>query len=455
MVAVALSAGGAAWAEDAPAVAATAPAAPEAPALGPRDPVAGVAGERAFLRSPDNEIVLMPAFRLQMGGGVFPRGEPKGGFFLRRARVELAGWLGPAFYFNVGGDFAGTAASFVQLPGDAYVSFAPSDDLFILQVGQFDAPFTLENRTLDTETTFIERSLAVRSVAAPRNKEVGVMVHGADAARSIYYSGGVFNGDGPGLRNPDNQVDVIGRVVLSPLARTSLEALRGISLGGSVWYGRHLAGQALTLQTTAGGFVVFDPRWTTGRDNPVTLELHERGNLLAFAGELSIPVNHVFGLRGEAVFKKQDLGEDSIVPADGTTITTLGRAKMQALGGYVEAWAWLVGDDLQLPRPGYQLPIRLRRAGEPTRRHALQLAARGELLKVDLTSTQPVLGDPNLATTRITAGSLAANYWYGRRVRASVNYSLYLLGGTTENAKALAAAGKYQHELMFLVGMNL
>lgn len=418
--------------------------------LTPRDPVAGVAGGRAFLRSPDNEIVLMPAFRLQMGAGVFPRGEPKGGFFLRRARVEVAGWLGPAFYFNVGGDFAGTTSGTVQLPGDAYVAFAPLDDLFIVQAGQFDAPFTLENRTLDPYTPFVERSLAVRSVAAPRNKEVGFMVHGADAARSIYYSGGVFNGDGPGLRNPDNQVDLIGRVVLSPLARTSFDALRAVSLGGSAWYGQHLSGQPFLRQTTPGGFVLFDPRWTTGQGAQTTLELRERGKMLAFGGELSLPLGHVFGIRAEGVFKQQDLGEDNV--ADGTTA---GRAKLKALGGYVDAWVWVLGDDRQLPRPGYQLPVRLSRVAEPSHQHALQLIVRGELLKEDLTSTQSVLGDPNLATTRITSGSLGASYWYGRRVRASMNYVLAVLSGTTENVKTLAAAGKYEHELLFLVGMNL
>jgi hypothetical protein len=424
-------------------------------ALRPSDPLAGVAGERAFIRAADNGIVLMPAFRLQVGAGLFPRGEPKGGFFLRKARVEMSGWLGPDFYFNVGGDFAGTAGAFVQLPGDAYVAFAPAEDLFIVQAGQFDAPFTLENRTLETETTFIERSLAIRSIAAPRNKEVGVMVHGADSARFIYYSGGVFNGDGPGLRNPDNQADLIGRVVLSPLARTSFDSLRAIGLGGSVWYGQHLAGLPFPTQTTAGGFVVLDPRWTTGRDAPVTLEMRERGKMMAFAGELSVPIGHVFGVRAEGVFKQQDLAEDSIDPATGSTMATLGRAKLKALGGYAEAWVWLLGDDLQLPRPGLQLPIRLGRLAPPTRRHALQLAVRGDLLKEDLVSTQPVLGNPHLATTRITSGALAVNYWYGRRVRVSMNYVLASFAGTTENVKTLAAAGKYEHELLFLAGMNL
>jgi hypothetical protein len=36
-----------------------------------------------------------------------------------------------------------------------------------------------------------------------------------------------------------------------------------------------------------------------------------------------------------------------------------------------------------------------------------------------------------------------------------MNYVLTVLGGTTENAKALAAAGKLEHEILFLLGMTL
>src|SRR5262249_30389523 len=153
-----------------------------------------------------------------------------------------------------------------------------------------------------------------------RNKDIGVMVHGADASRSIYYSGGVFNGDGPALRNPDDQVDFIGRVVVSPLARTSFELFRGLALGGSGWYGQHNAGTDFPTQTTPSGFVVLDPNWTTGQ-TAAPFALHERGNMVALGGELSLPIAHVFGVRGEVVFKKQDLAEDALNP-DGSTMMT-------------------------------------------------------------------------------------------------------------------------------------
>jgi hypothetical protein len=397
----------------------------------------------------------MPNLRLQVGGAFLPRGVPTSGFYLRRARVGMAGWMGSLFYFDVGGDVAPTsdpAAPGGAAAADAYAAFVPEEDLVIVQAGQFDAPFTLENRTAEPYLPFIERSLAVRSLV-PSNKEVGVMAHGGDSARSVYYSAGVFNGDGPGARNADSQVDFIGRVVVSPLARTSLELFRGLALGGSGWYGQHQAGSPFPTQLTPGGFVVFDPTWTGGQAGS-PFALHERGKMLALAGELSVPVTHDFGLRGEFIFRKQDLAEDSLNP-DGSTMMTQGRATLQGIGGYGEAWLWLLGDDRQLPAPGLQLPARLGTVAEPGQDHGVMIAARGELLKEDLTSTAATLGDPNLATTRIVEATAAVNYWYGRRVRASANYVLTVVSGTTERVKSIVAAGKYEHELLFLVGVTL
>jgi phosphate-selective porin len=434
-------------------------AAPSVP-LGPHDPLAGVAGERPFLRTPGNEIVLFPGFLLQVGGSFFPQQQDNlhSGFSVRRARLEMSGWLGSMFYFDVAGDFASSAdptSATSHPPTDAYLAFAPLDDLLIVQAGQFDAPFSLENRTRDAYIPFIARSLAVRSLAVPYNKDLGVMVHGTDETRFIYYSGGVFNGDGPNVQNADNRVDFIGRVSVSPLARTSFDFLHEASVGASVWYGQHVAGRAFPTQTTPGGFVFFDPSWTLGRTAPIALDLHESGPTLTLGGELNLPIGRQFGVRGEGILKQQDLSEDSVA-ADGTTLSTMGRAKLNAIGAYGEAWLWLLGDDRQLPRPGFELPTRLGRVVEPPPEHGVMLAVRGELLQENLTSNQTLLADPNLATTRLASASLAVNYWYGRRVRASLDYILTVFSGTTENIKdTIATSGKTEQEVLLLLAMGL
>ena len=426
----------------------------EAPPPGLQAPLAGFAGERPFLRSPGDEIVLLPGFLAQVGGSFFPQQDHlRSGFSLRRARLELSGWLGPMFYFDVAGDFvSGTlpVASGGRPPTDAYVAFAPMDDLVIVQAGQFDVPFSLENRTRDQYLPFVDRALVVRTLAAPYNKDLGVMVHGTDAARLVYYSAGIFNGDGPGQRNGDNRVDFIGRVSVSPLARTAIESLHEASVGASAWYGQHVAGQPFPTQTTPGGFVFFNPAW-----NMMTLDLLESGMTLTLGGELNLPVGHQFGLRAEGVLKRQDLAE-ATVPTDASAPMTVARAKLSAVGGYGEAWFWLLGDDRMLPRPGFELPSRLGPLVPPTAQHGVMVTARGELLQEDLTSVPMINADPNLATTRLVTATLGVNYWYGRRVRATLNYGLTFFSGSTENIKAtMAAVGKSEQELLLLLAMGL
>ena len=134
---------------------------------------------------------------------------------------------------------------------DNYVALVPAGDRFIVQAGQFDVPFTLENRTSDAYTTFIERAMVARSLGAPRNKDVGVMVHGLLGNGVFYYSAGVFNGDGPDFRNFDNQPDAIGRVTVSPFAGGE-GMFRRLTLGGSGWYGRHVQGPDVPRSGDAG-----------------------------------------------------------------------------------------------------------------------------------------------------------------------------------------------------------
>jgi hypothetical protein len=322
-------------------------------------------------------------------------------------------------------------------------------------VGQFDAPFTMENRTSDAYTDFIERSMVSRSLGVPRNKEVGAMLHGL-VGRVFYYSAGVFNGEGPGFRNVDNQPDAIGRFVVAPLAPFGFP---GISIGASGWYGKHVLGPAFPLQATPGGVTFFTPRWLTGQSPVTTMELRENGTLSAVAGELNLPVSHRFGLRAEGVLKREDLSEaDVSFVASGGAPMPIGHAFLNGQAAYGELWLWLVGDDRQLPVPGMQLPAPFDapRIGEhPPLDDGLMLALRGEVIKEDLTTDRPDLGDPNRATTRVISGTAGLNYWRGRLVRVSVNYVLNVWSGTSENIRVLRASGTLEHEVMARFALSL
>jgi hypothetical protein len=407
----------------------------------------------------DRIFVVVPGARVQVDGSAFPRQTPKSGVYLRRARVELTGWVGRIFYFDASADFAPSppAGSDPVAPSalpatDNYVALAPFGDRFILQAGQFDAPFTLENRTSDAYTTFIERSLTVRAVGVPRNKEVGVMAHGLLGNGVFYYSAGMFNGDGPDFRNFDNQVEAIGRATVSPFAAGE-GVFRRLTVGGSAWYGRHILGPVFPVQATAGGVRFLNPEWTTGQP-ATTYELRESGYESAFAGELSIPLGTRFGLRGEGVFKKQQLAESAAAMGD-APISAAGNATLTARAVYGEMWLWLAGDERMLPAPGLELPNRIGKVYRRAFDDSLMLAVRGEYVQEDLSTNQATLGDPTRATTRVISGVAGANYWRGPFARISLNYVLNMWSGTSETIKALRAESLLEHELMVRFAISL
>jgi phosphate-selective porin len=415
--------------------------------------------DRLFVRSPGGEVIVFPGALVQVDGAAFPRQTPKTGFYIRRARVQLTGWLGRIFYFVASADFApapaagGETVAPSALPAtDNYLALVPAGDRFIVQAGQFDVPFTLENRTADAYTTFIERAMVARSLGAPRNKDVGVMVHGLLGDGVFYYSGGVFNGDGPNFRNFDNQPDAIGRAAVSPFARGE-SMFRRLTLGGSAWYGRHVQGPMFPVQATPGGLRYLAPQWMTGQPAR-TLQLREHGTLTAFGGELTIPFGTRFGLRGEGVYKRQELAETDETVASAPT-TVLGTATLDGISAYGELWLWLAGDDRMLPVPGQQLPARIDRRYRRAFEDGLMLAVRGEFLKEDLVSNQPMLGNPTRATTRVISGTAGVNYWRGSLARISLNYVVNMWSGTSETIKALKAQSLLEHELLLRFAISL
>jgi hypothetical protein len=442
-----------------PAPVETSPPTPTAGPSGPdtSEPALGFS-DRPYVRTAGGDIVLYPSVRLQIDGAAYTRQTPKSGVYLRRARVGMAGWIGRAFYFDFAVDGAPapsdpTAVAPSVLPvADAYLALAPAGDLFIVQVGQFDAPFTLENRTSDAYTDFIERAMVARSLGAPRNKEVGAMAHGRLGTGWLYYSGGVFNGNGPGYRNVDNQADAIGRITLAPFAGRG-GTWRRLWIGGSGWYGRHVAGPVAPVEATPGGVIFFQPRWTNGDPPGAAMELREDGTLTAAGAELNVPLGRRLGLRGEFVWKRQHLLEaDTSLGATPPALS--GHATLEGLAGYGELWCWLLGDAELLPLPGLQLPARRQRQ-TPRLDDGLLLALRGEILQQQLRPELRALGDPNALTTRVASGTAGLNYWRGAFVRLSVNYVLNIWSGNSQISHALIATGRYQHEILLRVALNL
>jgi phosphate-selective porin len=438
-------------------------------------PLAGVSDTVMYLRSPDNTFVLIPNGRLQVDAYFFKNpiaaSSYKNTFLVKRARLELFGWIGPRFGFSIAGDFAAsipaaanpTAAS-AQSATDDYLLVAPFTgqwrDTLLFQLGQFDAPFTLENRTSDKYFDLIERSNTVRAFGIPSNKELGLMAHGLLPNKMVYYSLGVFNGDSQNFKNIDNRFDVMGRAWIAPFALLK-GPLDEITVGGSFWIGDRKDTLALASQTTVAGFKYLDTgKWTYAADAKTPVELHQNGNLRAYAAELDAPIAHKYGVRLEFVYKNQQLTEDDVTAAASGKLNALMGAHLKGWSLYAQAWAWILGDDRIVGRPGLQLPPRVEKLAVPRPRHGLQLIARVERLDEKITSDDAAnaSGDPLVGHTKLTSLQLGLTYWYTKRFRAMLNYDLAAVSGDTSGVQKAWSnlGGKHlEHELLLRLAVAL
>ena len=189
--------------------------------------------------------------------------------------------------FRLGGEFVDSTT---PMASDVYLN-ANYTRYANIQVGQFDAPFTMENRTHDEWTDMQERARTVGALAIPENKEVGLMVWGQPEGQWAYWSAGVFNGEGASnLSHLSDDFDVMGRAWFAPFGLADIDQMRWMWLGGSVWNG--FRSSLATAQpdrpamTDQGGFVFW---------NPVYGSLHagDQGPLKKWALEAYVPLGSV------------------------------------------------------------------------------------------------------------------------------------------------------------------
>lgn len=109
------------------------------------------------------------------------------GFRVRRAKLAASGNAYEHVKFKLEANFAGSS----PVLDDAWIE---DDHLSYLigKVGQFKAPFSLEELTSATEILTIERSEVVRQIAPERDQ--GISFSGKKIAGLIDYSVGAFNG---------------------------------------------------------------------------------------------------------------------------------------------------------------------------------------------------------------------------------------------------------------------
>src|SRR6184192_67424 len=174
--------------------------------------------------------------------GRFGQTALKDRFRLRRARINLTGDFAENFDFKVEGDFEnsdGLSSSRTAFEAtDIFVNWHQFPEAQI-KLGQWKAPFGLEQTTPDTTLYMIERSLPTGAITPER--QIGVQLWGKpfasvwpDRKDLLTYYAGVFNGNGRNTTvNDNNNFMYVGRLE-STLFKSKMWGESFLKLGADV-----------------------------------------------------------------------------------------------------------------------------------------------------------------------------------------------------------------------------
>jgi phosphate-selective porin len=240
--------------------------------------------EKAVVEEEKPPVFVVPRaseFKLVLGGyiqinfedgdvsafeGRFGMTALKDRFRLRRARINLTGDFLENFDFKIEGDFEnsdGISSGRTAFEAtDIFVNWHQFPEAQV-KVGQWKAPFGLEQLTPDQYLIIIERSLPTGAITPER--QIGVQVWGKpftnvwpDEKDLLTYYAGIFNGNGRNTTNNDNNNFMyVGRVELQPFSGKLFGQDSSLKLGADVLNSRDDKGtnisQTLNLLVNADG----------------------------------------------------------------------------------------------------------------------------------------------------------------------------------------------------------
>src|SRR5437762_1405737 len=201
-------------------------------------------------RGPELKLVLGGFIQTNFEGidvspfeGRFGQTALKERFRLRRARINMTGEFAEQFDFKIEGDFEqsdGISSSRTDFSGtDIFLNWHQFPEAQI-KVGQWKAPFGLEQLTPDTSLFTIERSIATGAITPER--QIGVQLWGKPLTNLwpeekdlLTYYAGIFNGNGRNVNtNDNNNFMYVGRLELQPFKGKLLGQEASLKLGGDV-----------------------------------------------------------------------------------------------------------------------------------------------------------------------------------------------------------------------------
>jgi hypothetical protein len=164
-------------------------------------------------------------------------------FRLRRAKINLIGEFAEQFDFKIEGNFEnsdGISSNRTAFSGnDIFVNWHQFPEAQI-KVGQWKAPFGLEQLTPDEALFTIERSLPTGAITPER--QIGVQLWGKpfthlwpEEKDLLTYYAGVFNGNGRNtVVNDNNNFMTVGRLELLPYKGKIFGQNASLKIGGDV-----------------------------------------------------------------------------------------------------------------------------------------------------------------------------------------------------------------------------
>ncbi len=195
-------------------------------------------------------------------------GEIKDRFRIRRARINVTGDYAEQFDFKLEGEFTQSDVGFTvrdadgrTLGSNATRTAFGGTDLFAnwhrfpelnIKVGQYKAPFGLEQLTSDTKLFTPERSLVTTALTPER--QIGVMFWGKPLTNFwpeekdlLTYSAGVFNGTGRNIStNDNNEFMYVGRLEVMALQSKFLNQEVAVKFGANGLSSRDDAGDTIS-----------------------------------------------------------------------------------------------------------------------------------------------------------------------------------------------------------------
>jgi len=184
-------------------------------------PTAGLENGRFFIQSSDGN------HRLNIGGRVqaryeyrsHPDREDTSSFYLRRVRLDVRGHLiDPRLTYRIMPELARAANL-----RDGWINYRFARALAV-RAGQFTVPFQWHRYISGNRQQFMERGVPSNTFGVPGGYDIGVGVHGRNAADTLSYGAGLFDGAGRNTRESNSSGHLAsGRLTWSALGQLPRE----------------------------------------------------------------------------------------------------------------------------------------------------------------------------------------------------------------------------------------